>query len=637
MNYFFYLIAIMFCYSNLYSNEIWKKTFPLNGDTSIKIKCADSLNCVHLTEIGGYSKVYKSNDGGYTWSLIVDNYQKDITQIHNIDYPERNHIFTTCNDQLLNINFIIHFDGDGKPLDTTYIDVKTEHPLVQIRDREIKMLDTNTGIANIGTYFIYTNDSWKNYKILFTDIFFTHITIQNENSFGGYTSSNNHNYIYTEDGGYTFDTTQIGLNISDIFFLDTQKGYLKGRKRLNPDIFPSEWGEVLLKSTDGGRNWVTILDTIIDKYNTGGGQIFMLNENKGTFVSKDAIIVETDDGFKSFNRIILPNPGDKPGSTSWTSLTYSGIRPIVGVTTWGVFTKTDTVFDNMQKPVLVRPIDKSKTTLTDFNFEWRKDIKIEEYVFQLATDSLFEFLIFNDTIDPSTSFSIVSKAKNDLNNCQKYYWRVGAIKQNTIKWSDTWSFTIILDKAILEIPYNNATEIEYDISVNWKELNGAERYHLQCSFASDFNDLFYSQDTLTKTSHLLEDLPEDTEIFWRVRGYCKEGFAEWSDVWKFRTKKSTSVRYSEDDRGIRIKPNPSSDFITIQFSNKELQLFATEDKVQIFDVLGIEVGQSSLIDNTAHNNSQSGMIDLLKIDVSHLPAGVYFIRIGDKVEKFVKM
>ena len=47
--------------------------------------------------------------------------------------------------------------------------------------------------------------------------------------------------------------------------------------------------------------------------------------------------------------------------------------------------------------------------------------------------------------------------------------------------------------------------------------------------------------------------------------------------------------------------------------------------MHIFDMLGIEVGQSSLIDG---NN---------RIDVSHLPAGVYFIRIGDKVEKFVKM
>ena len=111
----------------------------------------------------------------------------------------------------------------------------------------------------------------------------------------------------------------------------------------------------------------------------------------------------------------------------------------------------------------------------------------------------------------------------------------------------------------------------------------------------------------------------------------------------------TSVNY-DLEKGIIIFPNPAGDFITIQFSkglkpyvtddspsNKELQLFAAEDKVQIFDVLGLEVGQSSLIDNTTHNNSQSGMIDLLRIDVSHLPAGVYFIRFGNKVEKFVKI
>ncbi|MBX3044367.1 MAG: zinc-dependent metalloprotease [Candidatus Kapabacteria bacterium] len=74
-------------------------------------------------------------------------------------------------------------------------------------------------------------------------------------------------------------------------------------------------------------------------------------------------------------------------------------------------------------------------------------------------------------------------------------------------------------------------------------------------------------------------------------------------------------------------PNPASDFITIQFSNKGLQPFAAVDKVQIFDMLGIEV------------MSVGTGLDLStqRIDVSHLPAGVYFIRIGNKVEKFVKM
>jgi hypothetical protein len=88
---------------------------------------------------------------------------------------------------------------------------------------------------------------------------------------------------------------------------------------------------------------------------------------------------------------------------------------------------------------------------------------------------------------------------------------------------------------------------------------------------------------------------------------------------------TTSVSDLESNSGLLIQPNPSSDFITIQLSNKGFQPFAAEDKVQIFDVLGIEVGQSSLIDGN------------IRIDVSHLPAGVYFIRFGDKVEKFVKM
>ena len=87
----------------------------------------------------------------------------------------------------------------------------------------------------------------------------------------------------------------------------------------------------------------------------------------------------------------------------------------------------------------------------------------------------------------------------------------------------------------------------------------------------------------------------------------------------------------------QISPNPSTEFITIQIQPSEGFKPSEGYRVQIFDVLGIEVGQSSLIDNATHYNSQSGMIDLLRIDVSHLPAGVYFIRIGDKVEKFVKM
>ena len=80
------------------------------------------------------------------------------------------------------------------------------------------------------------------------------------------------------------------------------------------------------------------------------------------------------------------------------------------------------------------------------------------------------------------------------------------------------------------------------------------------------------------------------------------------------------------DSKIYIHPNPATDFITIQYSNQGLQPFAERDKVQIFDVLGVEV---MFVGSGLDLSTQ-------QIDVSHLSAGVYFIRIGDKVEKFVK-
>ena len=92
--------------------------------------------------------------------------------------------------------------------------------------------------------------------------------------------------------------------------------------------------------------------------------------------------------------------------------------------------------------------------------------------------------------------------------------------------------------------------------------------------------------------------------------------------------KNTSVDNNiSEKQEISIYPNPTSDFITIQFSNKGLQLFATEDKVQIFDVLGIEVFSESIHPMTGSH----------RMNVEKLPAGVYFIRFGNKVEKFVKM
>ena len=78
-----------------------------------------------------------------------------------------------------------------------------------------------------------------------------------------------------------------------------------------------------------------------------------------------------------------------------------------------------------------------------------------------------------------------------------------------------------------------------------------------------------------------------------------------------------------------ISPNPSSDYIEINVGTQD-----TVPDIRIFNVFGETVVNSSEL----LNHSQFTIVNSqLRIDVSGLPAGVYFVRVGDKVGKFVKI
>jgi hypothetical protein len=95
-------------------------------------------------------------------------------------------------------------------------------------------------------------------------------------------------------------------------------------------------------------------------------------------------------------------------------------------------------------------------------------------------------------------------------------------------------------------------------------------------------------------------------------------------IWMYEDLTSVNENELKVDN-INVFPNPTSDFLTITELNNGLQPIV--QKVQIFDVLGIEVMSESI----------HPMTSIHRMNVEKLPAGVYFIRIGTHVEKFVKM
>jgi len=94
---------------------------------------------------------------------------------------------------------------------------------------------------------------------------------------------------------------------------------------------------------------------------------------------------------------------------------------------------------------------------------------------------------------------------------------------------------------------------------------------------------------------------------------------------------------SKHKSSITISPNPAREYIEIEFSSPRLKpWFEGVDAIKIFNLLGecvLSVAQTF----PSVDSGQTGMSDLLRIDVSGLPAGVYFVRVGDWVGRFVKI
>ncbi|HRP03253.1 MAG TPA: T9SS type A sorting domain-containing protein [Candidatus Kapabacteria bacterium] len=84
----------------------------------------------------------------------------------------------------------------------------------------------------------------------------------------------------------------------------------------------------------------------------------------------------------------------------------------------------------------------------------------------------------------------------------------------------------------------------------------------------------------------------------------------------------SSIIDGQGNNSIIFSPNPATDFITI---NYDYEGNGASSSALIYDILGVKVAQEPLING---NN---------KINISHLTHGVYFIKIGDRVEKFIKI
>ncbi len=88
----------------------------------------------------------------------------------------------------------------------------------------------------------------------------------------------------------------------------------------------------------------------------------------------------------------------------------------------------------------------------------------------------------------------------------------------------------------------------------------------------------------------------------------------------------SSIKISEDNN-FKISPNPASDFITINLDRWSPPSRWTPSKIEIYDVMGILIQHDVIHPMTSSH----------RMNIKYLATGVYFLKIGNKVERFVKI
>ena len=276
------------------------------------------------------------------------------------------------------------------------------------------------------------------------------------------------------------------------------------------------------------------------------------------------------------------------------------------------FTTVD--LDSLPIPALLNPIDGKKGYPVNGVLSWSEVKDANKYQISLSKNRNFNNIFLKNSDIEETIFIY-----SNLEYNHTYFWRVSALADNAKSaWSAERSFLTELENPVILYPYDNLIAQPIDGGILWSVSEDISLYHLQIATDSTFINIVTDIDNIYEMSYNY-NLPGNTIYYCRVKSYNDTNQSRWSNIVRFETDNSTSVKDNEDNRILRIFPNPVSEILNIIVDNKEYPL-----DIKIYNLMGNLVLSLQL--NCFDDN----------IDVSNLCSGVYIIAVNDKKRIFIK-
>ncbi len=255
---------------------------------------------------------------------------------------------------------------------------------------------------------------------------------------------------------------------------------------------------------------------LVSAYNNGIVYQFNLNANGDSVTGAPTTLINFGSGINDVE--VGPD-----GFIYLTNGTYSGTSRILRLR------------PNISIPPIppqVSPSNNSVSQPRRPTMVWQKATDATSYHLQLATDSLFTSLLFDDSTLTDTT-----KLMSPLSYNTKYFWKVKAKNaMGTSSFSSVWNFTTVVatpQAPILESPQNNSTHTTTTLPLRWRVSPTTETYQIQISSDSLFTSLVVDSSTISDTMLTFTSASHYASYFWRVRATNIGGTSGYSQAWKF--------------------------------------------------------------------------------------------------------
>jgi regulation of enolase protein 1 (concanavalin A-like superfamily) len=187
------------------------------------------------------------------------------------------------------------------------------------------------------------------------------------------------------------------------------------------------------------------------------------------------------------------------------------------------------------RPLLKTPVNGATGIQLPVTMTWDTTSRASSYRLQVATDTNFTSIVFNDSTITTTSRQVTG-----LSNFTKYFWRVRGkgqygIGQNS-RISSFTSSPLPPSAPLLASPADNSVDVDTVTTVRWNTAAGAATYTLQLSKDQAFGSFVLNDSTIADTSKSLTGLQTNTKYYWRVSAKNAGGTSAFAATWNFTTK-----------------------------------------------------------------------------------------------------